>query len=80
MTGAPMVPSFCLRQSDGRYAGLGLDPIFVPRTGDREANVQAAMQAFARALEGVVRQYPHLWYNFFPYWDTPDDPDAADGD
>jgi KDO2-lipid IV(A) lauroyltransferase len=76
MTGAPMVPSFALRQPDGRYAGLALDPIHVPRTGDREANVQAAMQAFATALEGVVRQYPHLWYNFFPYWSTTDDPDA----
>jgi lauroyl/myristoyl acyltransferase len=74
-----MVPSFCLRQPDGRYAGLGLDPIVVPRTGDREANVQAAMQAFATALEGVVRQYPHLWYNFYPYWDSQDDPDAAGG-
>jgi predicted LPLAT superfamily acyltransferase len=41
--------------------------------------VQAAMQAFATALEGVVRQYPHLWYNFFPYWSTTDDPDAAQG-
>jgi lauroyl/myristoyl acyltransferase len=77
MTGAPMVPSFCLRQSDGRYAGLGLDPIYVDRTGEREAAVQAAMQAFATALEGVVRQYPHLWYNFFPYWTTLDDPDAG---
>jgi lauroyl/myristoyl acyltransferase len=75
MTGAPMVPSFALRQPDGRYAGLALDPIVVSRTGDRETNVQAAMQAFATALEGVVRQYPHLWYNFYPYWGA-SDPDA----
>jgi lauroyl/myristoyl acyltransferase len=77
LSGAPMVPSFILRQPDGRYAGLALDPITVPRTGDREAAVQAAMQTFATALEGVVRQYPHLWYNFYPFWDTADDPDAA---
>ena len=77
LSGAPMVPSFIVRQPDGRYAGLGLDPIYVDRTGDRDAAVQAAMQAFATALEGIVRQYPHLWYNFFPYWGATDDPDAA---
>jgi KDO2-lipid IV(A) lauroyltransferase len=77
LSGAPMVPSFILRQPDGSYAGLALDPIYVDRTGDRDTAVQAAMQAFATALEGVVRQYPHLWYNFFPYWSTADDGDAA---
>jgi KDO2-lipid IV(A) lauroyltransferase len=76
LSGAPMIPSFILRQPDGSYAGLALDPIYVDRSGDRETAVQAAMQAFATALEGVVLQYPHLWYNFFPYWTTADDPDA----
>jgi KDO2-lipid IV(A) lauroyltransferase len=68
LTGAPLVPSFILRQPDGRYAGFALDPIYVSRTGDRDANVQAAMQAFASALEQEVRKYPHLWYQFYPYW------------
>jgi KDO2-lipid IV(A) lauroyltransferase len=79
LSGAPMIPSFILRQPDGSYAGLALDPIHVDRSGDRETAVQAAMQAFATALEGVVRQHPHLWYNFFPYWTTTNDPDAATG-
>jgi lauroyl/myristoyl acyltransferase len=68
LSGAPMVPAFILRQPDGRYAGVSLDPIRVRLEGDREGNVQAAMQAFATALEGVVRRYPHLWYHFYPYW------------
>lgn len=68
LSGAPLVPAFILRQPDGRYLGISLEPIRVPLDGDREANVQAAMQAFATALEGVVRQYPHLWYHFYPYW------------
>jgi KDO2-lipid IV(A) lauroyltransferase len=70
LTGAPLVPSFILRQEDGRYAGFALDPIRVEQGGDRDANVKAAMQAFARALEGQVREYPHLWYQFYPYWGT----------
>jgi lauroyl/myristoyl acyltransferase len=72
LTGAPLVPSFILRQPDGRYAGFALDPIRVSRTGDRDANVQAAMQSFASALEAIVRQYPHLWYHFYPYWGAAD--------
>jgi KDO2-lipid IV(A) lauroyltransferase len=70
LTGAPLVPSFILRQPDGRYAGFALNPIHVSRTGDRDANVQAAMQEFATALEDMVRQYPHLWYHFYPYWEA----------
>jgi lauroyl/myristoyl acyltransferase len=68
LSGAPLVPAFILRQPDGRYVGIALDRIHVGREGDRETNVRVAMQAFASALEGVVRQYPHLWYQFYPYW------------
>ena len=68
LTGAPMVPSFILRQPDGRYVGSSTEPIRVPRTGDRDANVRAAMQAFASLLEAKVAEYPHLWYQFYSYW------------
>jgi lauroyl/myristoyl acyltransferase len=78
LTGAPLVPSFILRQPDGRYAGIASDPIVVARTGDRDKNVQAAMQAFATVLEKEVRQYPHLWYQFYPYWGEIAGPPAAD--
>ena len=72
LSGAPLVPAFMLRQPDGSYLGVALEPIHVPRDGDREANVQTAIQAFATALEGVVRQHPHLWYHFYPYWGSDD--------
>jgi lauroyl/myristoyl acyltransferase len=78
LTGAPLVPSFILRQPDGRYAGMASDPIYVARNGDRDSNVRAAMQAFATVLEKEVRQYPHLWYQFYPYWGETADPRAAD--
>ncbi|HEY3384134.1 MAG TPA: hypothetical protein VGK32_20435 [Vicinamibacterales bacterium] len=68
MTGAPLLPAFVLRQADGRYTAFSSDPIYVPRTGDRDVNVRVAMQAFASALEVQVRKYPHLWYQFYPYW------------
>ncbi len=66
LTGAPMVPSFILRQPDGRYLGSAAEPIRVVRNGDFNANVQSAMQAFASILEAKVAAHPHLWYQFYP--------------
>lgn len=68
LTGAPLLPSFIMRQPDGFYSAYTAPPIRVSRTGNRDAAVQAAMQAFATALENEVRKYPHLWYHFYPYW------------
>jgi KDO2-lipid IV(A) lauroyltransferase len=68
LTDVPLVPGFILRQPDGRYAGMASEPIHVRRDGDRDRNVQTAMQTFATRLEAAVSQYPHLWYHFYPYW------------
>ena len=73
LTGAPLVPSFILRQADGRYLGSTCEPIRVAREGDMAVNVRAAMQQFASVLETKVAAYPHLWYQFYPYWDKPDE-------
>jgi lauroyl/myristoyl acyltransferase len=77
LANVPLVPSFMLRQPDGRYAGIQSDPIRVAPTGDLDANVQVAMQAFASVLEKEVRQYPHLWYHFYPYWGEADEPSGV---
>ncbi len=71
LTGAPLLPSFIMRQPDGMYAAYAGDPIRVSRTGSRDAAVRAAMQEFATTLENEVRKYPHLWYHFYPYWGEP---------
>jgi KDO2-lipid IV(A) lauroyltransferase len=68
LTGAPLVPSFILRQPDGRYRGSTFEPIHVPRAGHIDENLRSAMQAFASVLEARVAEYPHLWYQFYPYW------------
>ena len=73
LTGAPLVPSFILRQADGRYLGSTCEPIRVEREGDPGVNVRAAMQQFAAILETKVAEYPHLWYQFYPYWREPDE-------
>jgi len=79
LTGAPMLPAFVIRQPDNRLLALADDPIHVPRTGNRDANVAQAMQRFATALEAQVRKHPDLWYQFYPYWaDSTDAANASD--
>jgi lauroyl/myristoyl acyltransferase len=68
LSGAPLLPSFMVRQKDGRFTGYCADPIFVDPAKPTDEAVQAATQAFATRLEKEIRTYPHLWYQFYPYW------------
>ena len=42
--------------------------------------MQQATQQVATALESRVRLKPHLWYHFYPYWDTQHDDGRARAD
>jgi lauroyl/myristoyl acyltransferase len=77
LTGSPMVPAFVYRLEDGRHSGVCLEPIYVAREGDRDANVQRATQEFARILEQQIRRQPHYWYQFYPFWETQELADVA---
>jgi KDO2-lipid IV(A) lauroyltransferase len=68
LSGAPMLPSFMIRQPDGRFLGVCGTPIFVDTGSSTEQSIQAATQAFASQLENRIREHPHLWYQFYPYW------------
>ncbi len=68
LSGAPLLPSFMIRQPDGRFLGVCGEPIFVDTSVSTEESVQNATQAFAVELERRIRAHPHLWYQFYPYW------------
>jgi lauroyl/myristoyl acyltransferase len=68
LSGAPLLPSFMIRQTDGRFLGVCGAPIRVDTTLPPEESVRRATQAFAVELEGRIRAHPHLWYQFYPYW------------
>lgn len=67
LSGAPMLPSYLIRQPDGRFAAVCGTPIRVSGA-DSEAAIRAATQAFATDLESRIRDAPHLWYQFYSYW------------
>ncbi len=61
--GVPIVPAFCLLGADRRYVVHVGEPIPVDR-GDEEG----AARAWVALLEGLVREHPTQWFNFFDVW------------
>jgi len=64
MTGAPLYVCMMARTPrDGQEAAftLTLRKIDMPRTGDREADINAASAAVQAAFEDFVRQHPEQW-------------------
>jgi lauroyl/myristoyl acyltransferase len=70
LSGAPLLPAFMIRQADNRFVGVLGDPIVVDSTRPTEEAVRAATQTFALQLEERIRANPHLWYQFYPYWES----------
>jgi KDO2-lipid IV(A) lauroyltransferase len=68
LSGAPLLPSFMIRQPDGRFAGVCGDPIRPNPSLSPDESVMEMTQAFAAELERRIREHPHLWYQFYPYW------------
>ncbi len=67
-TGAPIIPGVGLRLGPARYAVSMMAPLDLPRTGDREADIDAGMSALARALEECVERAPDQWFVLQPIW------------
>jgi KDO2-lipid IV(A) lauroyltransferase len=72
MTGAPLLPCSVVRLPSGRFRVRPGTPIVVSRELDRETAVRQAAQAFADQLEACIRETPHAWYQFYPFWQAQD--------
>ena len=65
----PIVAVFVMKEGVRRYH------VFVRQIGEKldealpsRVRAQAMAQEFAVCLEGVVRQYPTQWFNFYDFW------------
>ena len=61
--GVPVLPAFCLLDRDRRYSVRIAAPIIV-----RHGEEPEAARAWVAELEGVVRERPTQWFNFFDVW------------
>jgi len=45
--------------------------------GERDAAVRAAMQRYVATLEGLCREAPYNWFNFYDFWADAETPTSA---
>ena len=68
---APIVPAFVLQRGWSEWRAETTAPIRFPRTGERDADLRAGAEAYARELERMVRSHPDQWFNFYDVWGSP---------
>ncbi len=73
-TGAPLFILFTFRTKRGRHQVKVLPPRQVKPSSrsERDRAMQESAQAYAEALEAMVRRYPFQWYIFEPFFPSAD--------
>lgn len=71
---APVVLCFGVRVAPRHYA-IRFEPFaerIELRRARREAELRIWIDAYCRRLEAACRADPFNWFNFYPFWETPD--------
>ncbi|MBE9607821.1 LpxL/LpxP family acyltransferase [Chitinilyticum piscinae] len=70
----PLVLACCVREQAGFALSFTMlsEAQTVPRS-QRNAWLQASAQRYADELQALCRQEPLQWFNFYPFWSTPDE-------
>ncbi|HWM94275.1 MAG TPA: lysophospholipid acyltransferase family protein [Thermoanaerobaculia bacterium] len=66
--GVPILPVFVFREGRKRYRCSLRAPIRVVSSGDRQADMEQALQRFAAELESAISHRPHQWFCFRKLW------------
>lgn len=73
--GCPLLFAVCVRVGSGRYR-TRVRPLTVsgpvPR-GERMKRAEEMAFAFARELERCCLEHPLQWFNFYPFWERPEE-------
>jgi KDO2-lipid IV(A) lauroyltransferase len=69
-TGAPVIPTFAVKQADGRYRLIFEKEVRLIDTGDKTRDVEENTALFTGILEKYIRRYPDHWFWFHMRWKT----------
>jgi len=70
VSNAPLFTVFTFRVEKGKHLIMMSPPreVKAPSRSERNVALQASAQAYANALEEMVRQHPFQWYIFEPFF------------
>ena len=70
VSNAPLFTMFTFRAEKGKHLVIMSPPreVKAPSRSERNVALQASAQAYANALEEMVRQHPFQWYIFEPFF------------
>lgn len=69
-TGAPVLPTFIIRQSDGSHRAIIEPPLVLQRTNIKEKDLVINTQRFTKIIESYIRRYPAQWIWMHRRWKT----------
>ena len=69
-TGAAILPTFIVRQSDGSHRAIIEPPLVLQRTDVKEQDLVVNTQKFTKIIESYIRQYPTQWIWMHQRWKT----------
>ncbi|HEY3358505.1 MAG TPA: lysophospholipid acyltransferase family protein [Polyangia bacterium] len=71
--GVPLVPTFLTMRAPATVEVHVEEPIEVPRTSRRAADLALATRRAAAAFERHAQRVPEQWFNFYDFWPPADD-------
>jgi len=63
----PVIALFVLKVSASRYR-IHVVRVPILQEGSKREQINQMIRSFAAILEGIVKQYPEQWFNFYPFW------------
>jgi Predicted acyltransferase len=63
----PVIALFVLKISTKLYRAH-LAHVPMPQEGSKREQINEMTRSFAKILEGIVREYPEQWFNFYSFW------------
>jgi len=75
LAGAPLLPVFFPRLGTRHYAIRLGTRVGLPRDARDAASLERAMRGVVAEFEDIIREFPHQWFQFAPFW--PEDAGAA---
>jgi predicted LPLAT superfamily acyltransferase len=65
----PIVSTFIMKEKRSRYQGYMKHLQLPERTSTISETMETMLHLYAASIEDILRQYPHQWFNYYPYWE-----------